>query len=89
MRTDLREDTGDKRSSKKKKTYKDVTTDEKEEPCPVDSLFTTLATAVPANIPYQQHFDFLDALSSDQNYLKLIDAVKDLSAAMENLVSVD
>ncbi|KAG2345454.1 hypothetical protein BDR05DRAFT_946554 [Suillus weaverae] len=33
------------------------------------------------------HFGFLNALSSDENYLELVDAVKDLTAAMENLAS--
>lgn len=89
MRTNLREDTGDKRSLKKKKAYEEVTTDEEEDARPSDSLVTSLATAAPASISCQQRFDFLNALSSDENYLELVDAVKDLTAAKGNLVSID
>jgi len=47
-----------------------------------------LAAATPAKVlPNQlERFKFLDALSPDENFLELVDAVKDLAKLSENLV---
>jgi chromosome condensin MukBEF ATPase and DNA-binding subunit MukB len=95
MRTDLMGDLREKRRSKKKKPYVEVSSDKEEEPHLGDEeeepshLVTTLATAAPAHIARENRFEFLNALSTDQNYLELVDAAKDLSIATEHLVSVD
>lgn len=86
----------DKSTLKKKSTYMEVDSDEE-----LDSLaavagsgiepsagHSILAAETPAKVSANQleQFKFLDALSTDENFLELVDAVKDLAGLSENLV---
>ncbi|KAG1873079.1 hypothetical protein F4604DRAFT_1681149 [Suillus subluteus] len=71
----------DKASSRKVKPYVEVTSEE-EQHRPV-GLGATLAVASPAEVPHDRRFDFLDALSNNDSYLELVDAVKDLTKMTE------
>lgn len=74
-------------SSKKDKPYIEIGLEADEQHSSV-TLDTTLAVLSPAEVPRANRFQFLDALSPDSSYLELVDAVKDLATATENLVSI-
>lgn len=74
-------------SSKKDKPYIEIGLEADEQHSSV-TLDTTLAVLSPAEVPRTNRFQFLDALSPDSSYLELVDAVKDLATATENLVSI-